>query len=309
MKLKSLLVLLMLGHLACAQSGKRIQVAGTKCSLIPPAGFTTATTFSGFQEKASGASIMINEMPAPYADILKGFTEDALKTRGMTLTGKSSIQRSDSEMTLLRVTQVANDITYMKQILILGYAAGTVLVNGTYPAAAKEMDSLIQEALLTTVYDSAQQLNLEATVPFQIDVTRTALKPARYISGSLLYTVDGQIPSALPSFVVGSSFSRMDITSRLTFTKERLKNLPGGENSTIQSVVEINIDQMQGYEIVAQKAIKDAAPELVYLVMLFSNQGEYYVMAGQAADNFDKNTQLFRAIAATFKRKYRNYSE
>lgn len=303
MKLKSLVVLLMLGHLVCAQSGKRIQVAGTKCSLIPPAGFTTATTFSGFQEKASGASIMINEMPASYNVVVNGFTEDALKTRGMTLTGKSTIQLRGSESTLLRVTQPANGTTYTKQILILQYAAGTVLVNGTYPFAAKEMDSLMKKSLLSIVYDSAQQLNLEATVPFQISVAHTALKPAKYISGSLLYTPDGQLPGTQPSFVVGGSFSRMDIPDRLTFVKERLKNLPGGESSAIQKVAEVNIDQMPGYEIIAQKESKTSSPELVYLVMLFSNQGEYYVMVGQATDNFEKNTQLFRTVAGTFKRK------
>jgi hypothetical protein len=303
MKLKSLLALLMLGQLVYAQSGKRIQVAGTKCSLIPPAGFTAASSFGGFEEKASGASIMINEMPASYNVVVNGFTEDALKTRGMTLTGKSTMQLRDSEATLLLVTQPANGTTYFKQLLIFGHPAGTVLINGTYPAAAKEMGAVIQKALLTIVYDSAQQLNLEATVPFQIDVSRTALKPVKYNSGSLLYASDEQIPTTQPTLIVGSSFSRMDIPDRLAFAKERLKNLPGGENTAIQQVAEVNIDQMSGYEIIAQKESKNSSPELVYLVMLFSNQGEYYVMVGQATDNFEKNTQLFRTVAATFKRK------
>ena len=128
-----LLILLLIGNLTYGQADKQIKVPGTKCSLIPPSGFVSATTFSGFQNTEAGASIMINELPAPYQQLVDGFTTEALKTRGMTLISKETIDLNDSKATLFKVMQPANGTTYLKHMLVFGDTEHTVLVNGIYP--------------------------------------------------------------------------------------------------------------------------------------------------------------------------------
>ena len=58
-------------------------VEGTKISLIPPAGFTKAVNFLGFQEEVSGASIMVLNIPGPFSETSKGITKENLLSTGV----------------------------------------------------------------------------------------------------------------------------------------------------------------------------------------------------------------------------------
>ena len=60
-------------------------VPGTRVELEPPEGFTPSRRFPGFEHLAQGASIMVNEVPAGYAELRAGFTREGLASRGMRL--------------------------------------------------------------------------------------------------------------------------------------------------------------------------------------------------------------------------------
>lgn len=303
MKNKFLLAFLLVGQIAFGQTEKLIKVSGTKCSLIPPSGFVAATNFSGFQNAETGASIMINELPAPYRSIVDGFTADALKSKGMTLIKKQIIVFNGSKATLLNLTQPANGTTYIKQMLIFGDTKGTVLVNGIYPEASKETGAKIKEALLSTVYNNAQNNNPLDAATFTIDIKDTDFKLIKYMSGSLLYSTDGKIPTEKPTLIVGNSIAKVPSQNQKKYSEERLKKLPRGEQSIIKEIKEIAIDNLKGYEIIADGKTKDDKVELVYQVMLFNDNGDYYIIVGQSKEDFDKYMESFKKIAKTFKRK------
>ena len=63
---------------------------------------------------------MINELPAPYQSLVDGFTAEALKSRGMTLVTKQTIDFNGSKATIMDLTQSANGTTYLKQMLVFG---------------------------------------------------------------------------------------------------------------------------------------------------------------------------------------------
>src|SRR5689334_3727314 len=142
-------ILLFISIVANAQSGRPVPIPGTKYSLVPPEGFEAATSFSGFQDKATGSSIMISEIPAPYQQMADGFTAEALKSRGMTLVSKDVIDFNKARATYFKVTQQANGVTYLKDILVFGNEQHTVLVNGIYPEASKQQEGKMREALLS----------------------------------------------------------------------------------------------------------------------------------------------------------------
>jgi PsbP-like protein len=303
MKIRLLLSLLLSGQIAFGQAEKLTKVSGTKCSLIPPSGFVAATTFSGFQNTETGVSIMINELPVPYQSLVDGFTADALKTRGMTLISKQTIDFNNSKATLINVTQPANGTTYIKQMLIFGDSKGTVLVNGIYPEASKEIEVKIKDALLSTVYNTSQNDNPLDAATFTIDISDTDFKLIKYMSGSLLYSTDGKIPTEEPTLIVGNSIAKVPTQNQKKYAEERLKKLPGGEQNVIKEIKEITIDNISGYEIVADGKTKDDKSELVYQVMLFNDKGDYYIIVGQAKEEFQKNLETFKKIIKTFKRK------
>jgi hypothetical protein len=299
MKNKLLLAFLFLGQIAFGQAEKHIKVPGTKCSLIPPNGFVAATTFSGFQNTETGASIMINELPAPYQSLVDGFTSEALKSRGMTLIKKQTIDFNGSKATLINLTQSANGTTYLKQMLVFGDAKGTVLVNGIYPEASKNIEVQIKDALLSTVYNNSQNDNPLEAATFTIDIKDTDFKLIKYISGSLLYSTDEKIPTEKPTLIVGNSIVKVSSQN----SEERLKKLPRGELNVIKQIGEITIDNLKGFEIVANGKTKDDKAELIYQVMLFNENGDYYIIVGQTKEDFDKYLESFKKMAKTFKRK------
>lgn len=303
MKNRLLLTFLLLGQIAFGQTEKLVKVSGTKCSLIPPSGFIAATTFSGFQNAETGASIMINELPAPYQSLVDGFTAEALKSRGMALVKKQTIDFNGSKATLLNLTQSANGTTYIKQMLVFGDTKGTVLVNGIYPEASKEIEAQIKDALLSTVYNISQNDNPLEAATFTIDVKDTDLKLIKYMSGSLLYSTDGKMPTEKPTLIVGNSVAKISSQNQKKYAEERLKKLPRGELNIIKEIKGINIDNLKGFEIVASGKTKEDKAELVYQVMLFNENGDYYIIVGQTKEEFDKYLEIFKKIAKTFKRK------
>ncbi|MCC6281422.1 MAG: hypothetical protein IT262_12520 [Saprospiraceae bacterium] len=303
MKIWLVLSLLILGQILSAQTAQRTNIPGTKCSLAPPDGFVPATTFGGFQHVESGASIMVNEIPAPYQTMVDGFTADALKKRGMTLISREAIDFNNAKATIIHVSQPANGTTYLKQMLIFGDAEKTVLVNGIYPEASKDLEVNIRNALFSIVYDDTQVENPLDAATFIIDVSGTDFKLIRYMSGSLLYSTDGKMPTEKPTLIVGSSIAKVSPENQQKYAEERLKKLPRGELNVVKEIKAISIDNLNGYEIVAEGKTKNDTPELVYQTMLFNDKGDYYIVVGKAGEEFEQNLEAFRKVTKTFKRK------
>ena len=123
------------------------------------------------------------------------------------------------------------------------------------------------------------------------------------MSGSLLYSTDGKIPTEKPTLIVGNSISKVSSQNQKQYAEERLKKLPRGEFNVIKEINNITIDNLKGYEIIADGKTKDDNSELVYQVMLFNDKGDYYIIVGIAKEEFQKNLDTFKKIAKTFKRK------
>lgn len=303
MKIKILLFFIAVTTFASGQTENHKVIAGTKCSIIPPAGFVPATNFSGFQNNGSGASIMVTELPAPVQAVSEGFTASALKTKGMTLIDKQTIDFNNSKATYIKVSQPANGTTYLKQILVFGDSKKTVLINGIYPEANKAIEADIKTSLLSASYNENQKDNPLDAVKFKIDVSNTDFKLAKYMTGSLIYTTDGQIPTEKPSLIIGNSIAKVSAENQKQYSVERLKKLPRGEFNAVKEINLIQIDNLQGYEIVANGKSKDAKTELIYQIILFNDKGDYYIIVGRATEDLENNLQRFKSIANTFKRK------
>lgn len=304
--MKSILVSLLIfcSSFLYAQTGKPVLIPATKCSMVPPQGFVLSNSFSGFQETGSGSSIMISEIPSEYAGIVSGFTADALKSKGMTLVNKADVQIGGTKGVIIKASQSANGINYLKQILIFGAGSNTVLVNAVYKESYKQQEPAIKAALLTTVYDSGQNNDPVAAAPFSVDLTGSGLKPVKFMAGSLIYSADGKIPTDRPTLIVGSTLGqKVAVKDQKEFAEARLKKLPRGESLLIKNEEALSINGMAGYEIESYGLSPANKPALVYQVMLFDENGYYYIMVGQAAEDMIGWLQHFKRSARTFKRK------
>ncbi len=303
MKNTLLTILLLLTQIAFGQSNNRVKVPGTKCTIIPPEDFVASTTFGGFQNNSSGASIMIQELPAPYQTIINGFTEDALKTNAITLISKQTIDFHNRPAILVYVSKQQYGINFIKQILIFGDSSHVVMASAAYPEEFKSLESRLNESLLSTEYDSLLEENILDAATFMVDVSNTDLKAAKYLTGSILYTVGGKINPVKPSLVIANSISVVAIQNREEFAKTRLMQLSENKKTEIKQFEKISIDNLDGYEIIADRKTDQNTPEQVYFVILFTEKGGYYLILGETREKFDTYIQTFRKVAKTFKRK------
>jgi hypothetical protein len=68
------------------------RIPGTQVTLNPPEGFTPSAGFFGYANESTGASIMVTEIPGPYADINKGVTAEGLKKQGIELVSSEDVR-------------------------------------------------------------------------------------------------------------------------------------------------------------------------------------------------------------------------
>lgn len=303
MKIIYLLLSIVTSNLIFAQTDKHISVPGTKCSIIAPAGFVLAKKFAGFQNENLGASIMITELPAPLQTIIGGFTAESLKAKGMSLIEKQTINFNKEKATLIKLSQQANGTTYLKEILIFGDHTKTVLVNGIYPEESKIIGDQIKNSLLSTIYNEQQNDNPLDAVKFKIDVSKSEFKLAKYLAGSLIYTTDGKIPTDKPTLIVGNSLSPVSATDKKQFCIDRLKQMPRGEQNVVKEINAVTIDNLHGFEIIADGKSKDGNSSVIYQVILFTAADGYFIIVGNAADDIDNSLVVFKNIAKTFKQK------
>lgn len=276
-----------------------VLIPGTKYSIIPPEGFALSTSFSGFQNNETGASIMIMDIPTSYSSLLQGFTKDALKTKGMDLLSKENVKYKNSDAMLFKISQKANGINYLKQVLLFGDKKITVMVNGIYPEQSKDSENEIKKSLFTIERNEQLVEKPLKSVNFSINVDGTDYKLVKSLAGSLLYSEDDKIPTDKGLIGVSYSLGHKVNSDYKQFSVERLKKLPDASNSIIKTIDKVSISDMEGYEIVAE----DNSKQLIYLVMLFTPTNEYYLIVGQAKDDKEKNLDVYKKVARTFKLK------
>lgn len=303
MKLRLSFIFIAFVNVLFAQPVTHQPVAGTKYSLIPPGDFTASSTFSGFENAALSSSIILTEIPASFEAINKSFTAEALKTRGMVLISIEKTDFNKLPATFITLSQEVNGTKFLKQILAFGDDKKSILVNGIYPEKNKAIEAEIKTSLLSIQYNENQKDDPLAAVKFTIDVSGSGLHPAKYMMGSIIYTHDGKIPTQKPSLLAGNSISKVVIENRKEYAIKRFKELQGGEMLTIKENNAVTIDKLPGFEIIANGKNKEQQDELIYQVMLFTENNDYFIIVGMAKENITGNLTLFKKIATTFKQK------
>jgi len=295
------------GEINNTKTDKHKQIAGTKFFLVPPTGFIPATTFQGYQQMNSGASILVMEIPGPFSESTKGFNEQGLKTQGVVLKKREEIKVNGNQGLFLTTEQFAYGTNYSKYILVFGDSKATYMVNGTFPKEVTDLEKDVRESMFSVVYESGLTIDPLSAVSFTVDTENTKLKFGKSMTGMLLYTVDGKVPTESndkTTFIVGLSLANVQTIDKKLTALTRLKRMPYTDLKIDENKInEIEIDGISGYEIVGEGLEKsNGTKEFVYQVMLFTDNG-YYIMVGTTKNDFEQNLELFKKVARTLKRK------
>ncbi|MFP2928708.1 hypothetical protein ACLESO_26630 [Pyxidicoccus sp. 3LG] len=282
------------------------QVKGTRVSLTPPEGFTEATRFNGFEQEATGASIMVTELPGAYAEATAGFSAEGFASRGMKLVSKKPAKVGGHKGLLFQVRQSASGVDFLKWLVVLGDASTTLIVTATYREEdAKALGRPLQAAVLSTHWDPKSQ---PTAAPALFTLKETpGLKEARRMQGAILYTPDGQLPGkpgGEPFLLVAPSLGATPASEDVeAFALARLKQSAAAGALTVESGAPLTVDGLKGHELLAR--VKDPATGSefsIYQVMLVDAEG-YYLLQGRVGGAHSATyVEHFKTAARTFQR-------
>lgn len=287
------------------KTDKHRHIKSTKISLIPPVGLEDATNFSGFQQTESGSSIMVIVLPGPFSEVTKGFNKNDLLRTGVDASSIEKMQVNSYPGLFITGTQEAYETIYQKYVLVFGSEKETIMINGVVPAELTDLGNKIKESILSVLYDENINLDPFENVDYTINYEGTKLIFAQNVAGSLIFTVDGQVPSSSEdqtNLVVAKSFSPINEEDKKQFSINRLKQTPI-EFVDLTTINEIKINELTGYEIYAKgKDKKSGKIETIYQVTLFRDN-MYYILFGSTNDQTGDSIEQIKTVVKTFQLK------
>ena len=277
-----------------------------------PIGFIKATSFYGFEQSATNSSVMLTKIPGPFSKVTQGFDKSNLATRGISLISKQPVKIDNQQGILLQVTQSAYGEQFRKWVLVFGNEQSTQIVTATFlDTNSQKIGEPLKKVLLAISPRSSSAPNVYvSTLPFTVTAVAglSLVNKVLEFGKVLAFTKDGNIPTTAPTdplFIVAPSLGDILITEQKSFATRRLSSYPQIEISTIISNNKITIDNVSGWEIIANGRDRQTKASLtLYQVVLFK-QGGYILMTGIVGD---RQSQIylpkFKSMALTF-RSYR----
>lgn len=283
-----------------------VRVPGTKVSLTPPAGFSPAQQYPGFERAADQASIMVTELPTPAADMIRAMTRQGLASRGMNLIAAQDAVINGTPARLLHLRQQTPNADVLKWMLIAGDRTMTIMVVGTLPAGgAPSTGNAIQQSLLTTSWGSAAAPSPFEGLPFRVTPS-AKLKLARRVSNMLTFTESGTMGSPGSTealYLVGHSIGKGQLGDLRTFAEARARQTTLTKSVGNFAGRMLQVDRLDAYELEADALdARSGAPVRLYQVIIPDESGYFIAQGLCRADRAGELIQEFRSITASFRR-------
>lgn len=299
----AIILCLVSGALPTAQT---VRVPGTSVSLAPPVGFVPSARFPGFERADAQASIMVTEIPGPFAGLTAGMTPSGLASRGMTLLSSTTPAFPGQRALLLHVSQSSGGTDFLKWMLVLGDAKASVMVVGTFAKAAEaELTDAIRAAVLSTRTSAASPPDHFEGLPFRVSAT-PALKIAGRMSNMLLLTESGSMKPQGPGaalLAIGSSVAPVAIADLRSFAEARAKQTKQLKGIRVLQQGPTTLDGSTAHELVAQGTDAETGREVtLYQVLMPDGHGYVLIQGMVASTRAALMIPEFRRVAASFRR-------
>ncbi|MCP2042648.1 hypothetical protein [Pontibacter sp. HSC-36F09] len=286
------------------KSKNHIQIKGTNIFMIPPVSFESSDNFKGLQNSEDQTTmIMVIEIPGPYSEVSKGFNSEMLKPKGMELKSLKKVKVADYDGLLIELDQPANGLIFSKQILVYGNEKSSTLINGVYQKDSLQLGKRIKESILTTFVDSELESNPREALNYTLNENAGSLKFHSVIGNGMLFNRDLKTPTESAdkaTLITDKSFSNIEISNKKLFCISRLKKYPEDYSVILsKGINEIELDKLKGYELFAKN--NDRESEEMYQVILFDDNGGYYLFVGTYLAGSKNAITDIKKIIETFK--------
>jgi hypothetical protein len=290
-------------------AGRYVSFPSVGVRLIKPAGFTDAERFHGFEQQDTVSSVLLLRIPGPYSECTKGFNSAELKPRGMVLLHRQERKVDGKPGVFLKVRQSAYGTTFLKWIVAFGDESQTFMVTGTFPEShAARLSPLMKSTVLSARLEGMPLADPDTDALFTI-TPAGKMKRSLSFGKSVGFSKDGVRISRSPAdpvFIASPSLSEASGSDRSSIATHRLLGTEAGKVSSITSHEPIRIDNLDGYESVAEaEHTPSATPLVVYQVILFDAKGFFLMQGIVGAEQRAEYLPIFQAMARSFKQARR----
>src|SRR5256714_678846 len=144
----------------------------SRVGLVVPAGFTPSTKFPGFENPQASAAILVVELPGDaYADAEKGFTDEALKSRGMTVQLREPLTFKDGKGFFVSGPQESGGVKRHEAVMIanMGGITSIVSVQMVEATHATLTDAMVRDTFKTlAIRPQVPESEKLAVLPYKI---------------------------------------------------------------------------------------------------------------------------------------------
>lgn len=266
------------------------RIPGTQVTLQPPAEFELSTEFTGYHNAAANASIIVTEIPGPYAEVSKAMTPESLESQGARVISSEKINVGDADGILIEAERVADDITYGQWLLVFGNAT-SVVINAT--AAKEEFATLsaeLKKSLLSTTWEPDLEVGILEGLPYTVGEAGD-LKFAFKMQNSVVISREGVHPiksPALPMVIVNAIAdpefkSDADSKAYAFALLDSLGKIP--QQRTIRGEREITLAGLNGYQVEASARPENADADIYYRLSVSLADGWIYLQFCMIAED------------------------
>jgi hypothetical protein len=255
----------------------------SRVGLTPPPGFTPSTRFPGFENPQASAAILLVDLPAEaFAQIETGFSDEALKARGMTVEKRDAIELKDGSGTLVIAQHTAATQKRRDTMMMAKLPGATVLISVQMLETSREAvsDEAVRDALKTvTVRTKVPDEEKLSILPYRL----SELSGFRIVrsagDGSALLT-DGpqdmvasvEQPFVLVALAPGEPPKPED---RDAFARRVFASAPGLKEVRIMRAEPMRINNQAGYEILAEAKDAQTGTDVTTVQWLRFGRGGY----------------------------------
>jgi hypothetical protein len=283
---------LVLAALAAALAGTPAQAAdpvfppNSRIGLSPPPGFVPSSKFPGFENPQANAAILLVELPAEaFPEIEKGFTDEALKTRGLTVETREAVELASGRAILIIGQHAAGDQKRREMIFAATLTGVTAIISVQIPEESRAAisEAEVRAALKTAVARaSVPEAEKLAALPYRL----SELSGFRVIrggpDGTALLTdgpEDTVAAVAQPFVLIGLAPGEPPKPEeRDTFARRAFSSIPGIKEIRILRAEPLRIGNQPGFEILAEAKDQSSSTEVTTVQWLRFGAGGYVQM-------------------------------
>lgn len=291
--------------LATAHASEAVFPMASRIGLVPPAGLAASDRFPGFEDKKTGASVLILDMAKQsYSDAAKQLSTESLKKQGIVEEKRESFPSAGGKGTLVAGRQDGERKVY-KWILLAALPESTAFVIVEVPDDAKDTysDAAIRSMLASvTIRENVPVKEQLSLLPLSFD-DLAGMHPVRVIgrAGAILTSgpKDALEPAEQPLLIVSIGRGGPESESgRETFARNLLAGIGNLKDIRVTGSETLRLSGgMKTHQIFAEgKDAKDGTPIKIVQWIRFGSGAYLRVVGAARPEDWSDAFPRFRAV-------------